>query len=51
MGLVPRKPGEREGNGMKNTRRRLEQLGGTITVAGADPGVRVEITVPLGARN
>ena len=50
VGLAPKAPGDREGNGMRNTRRRLEQLGGTLTITSAEPGLRVEIAVPLTAR-
>lgn len=50
VGLAQKAAGGREGNGMRNTRRRLEQLGGSITLVSADPGLRVEIVVPLGAR-
>ncbi len=50
VGLAPRQAGARDGNGMRNTRRRLEQLGGVLTVTDAEPGLRVEIMVPLTPR-
>jgi len=51
VGLIIKAAGGREGNGMRNTRRRLEQFGGRITLEPANPGLRVEIAVPLGARS
>jgi len=50
VGMAAKKPGEREGNGMRNTRRRLEQLGGKLIMASGESGLRVEIAVPLGTR-
>jgi signal transduction histidine kinase len=36
------------GNGIRNLRRRAEEIGGTITFTRLDRGTRVEIVIPLG---
>jgi two-component system, NarL family, sensor histidine kinase DevS len=39
--------GQRAGAGMSNIRRRLEEIGGSVTVVDRPKGVRVELEVPL----
>lgn len=48
VGLTPRAPGERQGHGLGNLKRRLAPIGGEIDIVNAEPGVRVEIRVALG---
>lgn len=41
--------GERHESGLRNARHRAERLGGSLTLASADPGTVLEWRVPLGA--
>jgi signal transduction histidine kinase len=49
VGIAPVEPGERQGFGMDNLRRRVEALGGAINVRTAPgEGTRIDVQVPVG---
>lgn len=47
IGLQTKTAGERQGAGLANLSRRIAALGGTLTLTPADPGVRVDMSVPM----